>query len=409
MSNRISHETRRAEEAPRDAAGDEPNAPTPFPSARRGFPIGRVVVVALLVGFSVIVGARVRSAMQQRAEQAAERQKQADAAGKPQAAGGAATVAGVAQTWTPRVALEGTLMPAREADLGFKVGGRVAAIRARLGQKVAAGDVLATLEQTEAQAQAAAASAQVRAAEAQLALADDAAKRTTALIDSGSAPSASGVQVGQQRALAAAQLDGARAQLALADAALKSHTLAAPFSGTVTRVPSGPGAIVGPGVPLFHLQDNTTLKLSGSIGDADLPLVKIGAAVEVKAEDGAAKGRVVAVLSTVDAATRRIPLEAEVHNDGAQPLLAGAFVRATVVGAEPLAVLRLPATALRPGSQDEVMLVRDGRLETRRVAFAVAPDGALLVRHGLARGERVLSSPSAEARDGDPVAAEPRR
>ena len=122
----------------------------------------------------------------------------------------------------------------------------------RLGERVRTGQTLAMLDATEAEAQVEAAEAQVRAAEAQLALADDAAKRTTTLVGSGAASQQTGVQTGQQRSLAAAQLDSARAQLALAQATLKNQTLAAPFSGSVTKVPSGAGAIVNPGTILFH-------------------------------------------------------------------------------------------------------------------------------------------------------------
>lgn len=375
--------------------------PTP-----KGFPVGRIVIVVGLLAFAALLGVRVRTAMKTRDELSMERQQQANAAAAhPQGAvaGQASAVAGVPETWTPEVAFEGTLSPAREADLGFMAMGRLSAIRVRLGERVSAGQVLAVLEQVDAQAQLNAAAAGVRAAEAQVAIADDASRRTNALIESGSMPSANGVQVNKQLALATAQLDGARAQVALADAALKNHTLTAGFGGVITRVPSGTGGIVAPGVPLFHVQDVSTLKLSGTIGDADIALVRPGSIVEIKADGRSVKGRIVAVLSMVDAATRRVPIEAEVKNDGPAPLLGGTFVRSSVTGLAPVPVLRLPAATLRPGSQREVMVVKSGHLEARHITYATAADGSLLVRGGLSQGERVLLSPSAEARDGDVV------
>jgi len=172
----------------------------------------------------------------------------------------------------------------------------------------------------------------------------------------------------------------------------------------VTRVPSGAGAIVNPGTVLFHVQDTSTVKLSGAIGEADAPLVKAGAPLEVKLDGRAVQGRVVTVLSSVDAATRRVPLEAEIKNDAGQPLLGGSFVRAAVSGLKPVPVLRLPPTALRPGSQNEVLVVEGKRTHLRHVVFARAADGALLVRGGLEPTERVLEAPTAEAADGDVVA-----
>lgn len=383
----------------------EPNEPAAPRRRSRGT---LIVVLLVLAALGAWFGVRLQAALKTQKELAQERDAVAKAAAAQPAATAAlkstATVSPKNESWQPVVEFEGTLQPVREADLGFKVSGRLAQIRVRLGDRVSAGQTLATLDATEAEAQVEAARAQVRAAEAQLALAEDAAKRTSTLVGSGAASQQTGVQTGQQRSLAAAQLDSARAQLAIAQATLKNQTLAAPFSGSVTRVPSGAGAIVNPGSVLFHVQDTSTVKLSGAIGEADAPLVKPGAALEVRLDGRTVQGRVVAVLTSVDAATRRVPIEAEIKNDGGQPLLGGLFVRAAVSGLKPVAVLRLPASALRPGSQNEVLVVEGGRQHVRHVLFARAADGALLVRSGLEANERVLATPTAEAADGDPIA-----
>jgi membrane fusion protein (multidrug efflux system) len=205
--------------------------------------------------------------------------------------------------------------------------------------------------------------------------------------------------------LAQAQVDSARAALDLATAALANSTLAAPFSGYVTKVPSGPGAIVNPGAPLFHLQETATLRLVGSVGEADAPLVKKGAVVEISAQGRTIEGTVTAVLGAVDAATRRVPIEAQVNNDGPTPVLAGAFVRAQVRGVGAVPIVRLPPGSLRVGSQDEVMVIDAGRLRTRRILFATAEGGDILVRSGLSATDTVLVGAAAEAKDGDPAPA----
>jgi len=403
---------------------DEHDAPAEPPSVhtetarvtlppRRRSNAALILLALALVGLGGWFAVRLRSALKTQKELAAERDAVAkSAAAQPAAGTAAATASGSAaamktilpraETWQPEVQFEGTLQPVREADLGFKVAGRLAQIRVRLGDRVSAGQTLATLDATEAQAQVEAARAQVRAAEAQLALADDSARRTSTLVGSGAASQQTGVQTGQQRSLAAAQLDSARAQLAIAEAALKNQLLAAPFAGSVTKVPSGAGAIVNPGTVLFHVQDTSTVKLSGAIGEADAPLVRPGASLEVRLDGRTVQGRVVAVLTSVDPATRRVPLEAEIKNDAGQPLLGGSFVRAAVSGLKPVQVLRVPGSALRPGSQNELFVVENGRQRVRHVLYARAADGALLVRSGLEPNERVVAAPTAEAADGDP-------
>jgi RND family efflux transporter MFP subunit len=371
---------------------------------------GALIVVAIaVIGLGGWFAVRLQAALKTQKELTEEREGVAKAAAAATKSASTSTlpstvtITGKVETWQPEVLFEGTLQPVHEADLGFKVSGRLAQIRVRLGDRVSAGQTLATLDATEAEAQADAARAQVRAAEAQLALADDSAKRSATLVGSGAASQQTGVQTGQQRTLAAAQLDSARAQLALAQATLKNQTLTAPFAGSVSKVPSGTGAIVSPGTVLIHLQDTSTVKLQGAIGEADAPLVRPGAPLQVRLDGRVVQGRVAAVLASVDAATRRVPLEAEIKNDGGQPLLGGSFVRAAVSGLKPVQVLRLPASALRPGSQNEILVVQDGRQHTRHVLFARAADGSLLVRSGLEANERVVANPTAEAADGDAV------
>jgi multidrug efflux pump subunit AcrA (membrane-fusion protein) len=170
-----------------------------------------------------------------------------------------------------------------------------------------------------------------------------------------------------------------------------------------------------PGAPQFHLEDLSTLKLIGTVGEQDAALVKVGAPVELRgapspSEARPARGKVVAVVPSLDPATRRVPVEAQFANDGANgaetPLLAGSLVRATIKAARPIDVLSLPHGVIRPGSQDEVMVVKGDRLAVRRIDFVIDRDGSLLVRRGLEATDDVVAAPWAEAKDGDRVAVE---
>ena len=310
---------------------------------------------------------------------------------------------GQTATWLPSVELDGTLAAQQSASLGFKVGGqnrlaqgenRRSSARWRVARHV--------LDATEAGAQAAASAAQVRAAEAQLALAQDSERRTQAMVQSGSFAEASGVQSTQQRALALAQLDAAKAQSSLARVSLGNHTLTAPFAGTVTKVPDGIGAVVAPGASLFEVVNTKVLKLSTTVSESDANLLALGAPVTLDLETGKATGHVTAVLGTVDEKSRRVPVEASFDNPGF--LRAGAFVQATVDAKAEIPVLKLPHEVLRPGSQDEVLVVLDGgTLELRRVVLAVDKDGTLLVRRGLVATDKLVAKPKPEAKAGDVV------
>ena len=369
---------------------------------------GILVLGALTVGFVGWTGVRIHAAKEAQAAVSTKRTAAAQKAVQDAAAPEhVRVVRGESQTWQPLVEFEGSLMAAQSAALGFKLNGRIRTVAVKLGQVVKAGAVLGTLDGSEAAAQVRSADAQLRAAQAQLALAEDNARRTSSMVSSGALAETMGVQSASQHSLAIAQLDAAKAGLSLSQVNLQNQTLIAPFSGTVTRVPDGVGAVVSPSMVLFELQDLSALKLKGSVSESDANLIVAGAPVEISTERGNATGFVSTVLGAVDPSTRRVPLEALFDNkkDGIS-LRSGAFVRARIQGGSPLPVLRLPHEALRPGSQDEVVVAQGETLTVKRVTYALGKDGSLLVRQGLDAADRVVVSPKAEAKTGDRVVIE---
>jgi len=75
-----------------------------------------------------------------------------------------------------------------------------------------------------------------------------------------------------------------------------------------------------------------------------------------------------------------------------------------VAGRDTISVLRVPHAVQRPGSRDEVWVVdAASRLEARHLAFAIAPDGDLLVRSGLTSSDQVVLDPIPELKAGDVV------
>jgi RND family efflux transporter MFP subunit len=389
-------------DAPLSSPGDRTDPTVARPRAPL---IGVIVGVLAIGGFFAWSATRIKEAKEKQASIAIQRDQDAKrAAADANAIPEVSTVVPVPDTWVPVVEIDGTIAAGQSAELGFKTGGRIAQVTVRVGDTVKAGQLLAALDGSEANAQLKAAQAQVRAAEAQLALAADAERRTAVMVQSGSAAEASGVQTTQQKALANAQLEASRAQVSLGQVSLGNHRLTAPFAGSITRAPEGVGGVVGPGTPLFEIVNLKALKLKGTLGEHDAALVAPGAKLTIDTERGTVEGTVNAVLGSVDPATRRVRIEADlVNTDGL--LRAGSFVRARVAGVEGRSVLKVPHAVLKPGSQDEVFVVTGGVLASRRVVYSVGPKGELYVRLGLAAGEQVVVSPKAEAAAGDRVTA----
>jgi RND family efflux transporter MFP subunit len=379
-----------------DPSGPRPKAPL----------VGVLVGLILIGGFVAWAGTRIQSATQAKKEVAAQRDedaRKANAAAK--ATPIVSTVLPKAGTWDPVVEIDGTVAAGQSAEIGFKTGGRIAQVAVKVGDTVKTGQLLATLDASEAVAQLRAAQAQQRASQAQLALATDTERRTQTMVQSGAIAEATGVQTVQQKALASAQVEASQAQVSLTQVSIANHRLAAPFAGSVTRAPDGVGGVTGPGTALFELVDLSRLKLKGTLSEQDSTLVEPGSIITIDTEHGVVNGTVTAVLGSVDPSTRRVRVEATIDNKGSH-LRAGTFVRATVKGKAPIEVLSLPREALRSGSQNEVFVAENGALAARRISFAISKDGTLLVRHGLGANERVVLSPRSDAQPGDRVDAQ---
>ncbi len=376
--------------------------------SKRGARIGIAITVIAAVGFLGLLGVRVKQAVKKKDNLAQER---AAAESTQKAKEPAKTVKPVPTTWIPRVDLTGTLKPWRDADVGFETSGRLVRIGVAVGDQVKEGQVLAYLDGSRAAAQVGQAESQVSAAEANLALALDNMKRTEALVASKAISEAQGEQARQQVAVAKAQLEGARASTTFAKSSATLSTVSAPFSGIVTKAPTGIGSVINPGVPLIHIEDTSRFRLSATVGEEDVPLVSMGAVVKVVYREAIVDGKVIAIVPSLDQATRRAPVEIEVPNppkgENEGRLLGWGFVRARILGKSEVPAVRLPALARRPGSQDEVVKVeqRGGKTVAKitKVSFAVEEDGSLVVQRGVSADDVIVLSPNVELRDGDPI------
>lgn len=371
-------------------------------ASRASIRFAGIVGILVLVVLGVAIGVGVKRATARKESLAKERESAVASATK---LAPATFVHPKATRWQPRVEITGTLQPWRSADLGFETGGRLASVLVSTGDVVKQGQTLAVLDTSIAGAQVSQAEAQRKAAEANLALADDNLMRTRALVSSKSIPEAQAVAAEQQVALAKAQLEGASASERLARTGAGQHSLAAPFPALVTKAPTAAGGVVAPGAPLIHLEDHSRFRLAATVGDEVADLVKPGLEVKLKYRDRSVIGKVSTVIPSLDQATRRAPIEIEVPSDPSDPLLAWSFVRAEIQSDKDVAALRVPPSARRAGSQDEMVIVKDGKAHIVHVAAAVDGDGSWLVRDGLLPSDAVVLDPSSDVHEGDSITA----
>src|SRR5689334_6975409 len=150
----------------------------------------------------------------------------------------------------------GLIRPRHEADIAFRVSGRLIERSVDLGAPVTAGQVLARLDETDLALSLRSAEAALAAAAAQNNQAQAEAQRYSSLVKQGHV-SASDDDAKQAAARTARQhVISAQAELQLAQNRLSYATLRAPAHGVVTAILADPGTVVSEGTAVLRIADS---------------------------------------------------------------------------------------------------------------------------------------------------------
>lgn len=332
-----------------------------------------------------------------------------------------------------QVLVSGLVGPLEEVQVQPLIEGQpIETLTADVGDKVIAGQVLATLSATTlnlqksqfnaslASARATIAQAEAQQIEAQSS-ADEAQRvngRTAKLKAQGTSSQAAADQANAAAISATARvtvavqsLEAARAQLALAEAQLANVDLqltrtsvVAPVSGEVIERNALVGGIASAAGPvMFKLIRDGALELRADVAEADLVRLAPDQTAQMKAVGTSQPlaGVVRLVEPTIDAASRlgrvRITL------DRPELVRSGMFVDATVLVVERKAIA-VPVTSVGSGADGAtVMRVRDGLVERIAVQTGIRDGGMVEILSGVVPGDLIVTKAAAFVRDGDRI------
>ncbi|MEZ5753472.1 MAG: efflux RND transporter periplasmic adaptor subunit [Paracoccaceae bacterium] len=337
-----------------------------------------------------------------------------------------------------RVIVSGLVNPVEEVQVAPLIEGQpIETLLADVGDRVTAGQTLATLSKTTLELQKsqyiaslASARATIAQAEAQLleanAAADEAQRvneRTAALKAQGTASQAAADQASANAIAATARvtvatqsLEAARAQLALVEAQLANVDLQlsrtdvkAPVGGEITHRNAVVGSIASAaGQPMFTMIRDAALELSADVAEIDLMRLAPGQTVSMVAVGAPDRltGSVRLVEPTIDTTTRLGRARITIDNPAA--VRAGMFMDAEILVTQRETVA-VPVTAV--GSSPlgaTVMKVTGGQVSRVQVTTGIRDGGWVEITEGLSAGDTVVTKAGAFVRDGDrinPVAA----
>ncbi|MCX5572791.1 efflux RND transporter periplasmic adaptor subunit [Enterobacter sp. E-TC7] len=314
-------------------------------------------------------------------------------------------IVGAAQ---PLPALErtGEIHAHDETTLSFRTGGRILTRSVDIGDRVSAGQLLATLDNTTGQNQLDSAAADYEGAKASAQVAALNVSRMQKLMQTG--------------AIARTQLDSARADWLVARARLKSSEAAlrnareslgwtrliAPQTGTITDVSASAGQVISAGQSVLTLATGEARDVAFDIAtpDAIPPLENADLRVALLSDPTVqASAALRDITPQADPQTRSWRVRATLINPPAAMAL-GASVTVTLPSTGPRGYV-IPASALsRTGDRPAVFVINpQSQAQLRAVVPACYTASSVIIASGLEPGDQVITAGVSKLRSGEPV------
>lgn len=285
--------------------------------------------------------------------------------------------------------------------------GRVLEVKAKVGDRVRAGQTLATFDNLEAVdlgAQEQSARAEVARLNAQLIPATRQTERSRRLADIGAGSE-------KDYEFSKAEEEGVRASIQSQQAVLEglqqrlrrygasgnggSTVLKAPFAGVVIKAAVSAGDIVEPGREMFTVADLSKVWVQAEVYEKDLGRIRLGQDASIRVAtypDQTFPGRVTYISDVLDPQTRTAKVRCEVNN-GDMRLKTDMFANIELPTKFTKRALAVPSTALQDVEGKNVVFVQHAptKFEARQVEKGVTVNGQTEIISGLSAGEQVVT------------------
>lgn len=273
-----------------------------------------------------------------------------------------------------------------------EIGGRIAEIAFKEGQRVQKGQVLVRLDDSVQRAD-------LERARANLTLSQSKYERAVDLRGKGFISS-------QAKDEAENMLKVAQADAELAAARLAKTEIRAPFGGIIGLRSVSVGDFVKEGQDMVNLEEIDPLKVDFRVPEVFLSQVKSGQTLQVTLDavpDRTWSGRVYAINPLVDASGRAIAIRAEVPNVDSR-LRPGMFARVRLLTSAVKESLVIPEEAIFPVGDDKyVYKVVDGRAQRQKIEIGQRRGTQVEVTGGLVKDDLVVTAGAIKLREGSAV------
>lgn len=288
----------------------------------------------------------------------------------------------------------GEVRARHEADLGFRVGGKIAARLVDVGAEVKAGQALARIDPTDLQLNVAAVRAQVSAAESDLALAKAEVDRYKALADQKFVSQAVLDAKNTAYQASAARVEQAKAQLNVSGNQAGYASLASDRPGVVTAVLAEAGQVVAAGQPVLRVARPEEKEILIYVPEGRLSELRNARelAVNLPANpEVQLRGALRELAPAADPATRTYAARIRLLNSD-PALRLGMTAQVALASAKAGAGVKVPLSAVvERGQGPEVWVVLQGKAQRRPVRVAEFREDGAVLSAGVALGESVVA------------------
>ncbi|MBI1179481.1 MAG: efflux RND transporter periplasmic adaptor subunit [Alphaproteobacteria bacterium] len=200
-----------------------------------------------------------------------------------------------------------------------------------------------------------------------------------------------GVGTGVARDQARNDLETAKASLARVRKQIADMVLRAPESGRIIKRDGEPGQVFTPGETLFWMACCAPLRVSVEVDEEDIPQVKAGQKVLIRADaypDKVLDGTVSEITPKGDPVARSFRVRVALPKD--TPLLIGMTADCNIITRKQENATLVPTSAIADG---KVWVVQDGKADPRTVVTGISGNEWTQVESGVTPGETVVVAP----------------
>lgn len=270
---------------------------------------------------------------------------------------------------------QGVIEAQEEVTLSAEIAGRILKMPHEIGDQVAKGDVLVSLDDSSLRAQQKRIEAQISRTETLQEQARKNLEREQKLFEAKAGAERTMDDARTQVRMHENEIVAQKAELEAIQVDLRKFTVRSPVEGAIAEKHSSEGEYASPGFPLYKVVTNNEVEFVFSTPEADVSKIKVGDPVDIEVDvmgDNVFTGKIKAIAPAGNLETRTFRVWAVIENPEPHPLLPGMSGKARVKQGRYENVFVVPEEALlRDGETAWLMIVEADkvrRVDVREVA-----------------------------------------